>query len=102
MPDGWQQQTDRISGWEIVEEVRKNAAWVLTVGRTVGGAYEYVTPEMCVPEKSLRVPWESCLTLGADFNYAYGDHYKSREELVKSSGQYCEGRKYGVKCKSAA
>ena len=55
---------------EIVEEV-------------VGGAYEnYVTPEMCVPEKPLRVPWESCLTLGADFNYAYGDHYKSPRELV--------------------
>jgi alpha-L-fucosidase len=49
----------------------------------VGGAYEnYVTPEMCVPEKPLRVPWESCLTLGADFNYAYGDHYKSPRELV--------------------
>ena len=49
----------------------------------MGGAYEnYVTPEMCVPEKSLRVPWESCLTLGADFNYAYGDHYKSPRELI--------------------
>lgn len=68
---------------EIVEEVRKTQPWVLTVDRTVGGAYEnYVTPEMCVPEKSLRVPWESCLTLGADFNYAYGDHYKSPRELV--------------------
>ena len=32
--------------------------------------------------KPLRVPWESCLTLGADFNYAYGDHYKSPRELV--------------------
>ena len=68
---------------EIVEEVRKTQPWVLTVDRTVGGAYEnYVTPEMCVPEKPLRVPWESCLTLGADFNYAYGDHYKSPRELV--------------------
>lgn len=61
---------------EIVEEVRKTQPWVLAVDRTVGGAYEnYVTPEMCVP-------WESCLTLGADFNYAYGDHYKSPRELV--------------------
>lgn len=75
---------------EIVEEVRKTQPWVLAVDRTVGGAYEnYVTPEMCVPEKPLRVPekplrvpWESCLTLGADFNYAYGDHYKSQRELV--------------------
>ena len=68
---------------EIVEEVRKTQPWVLAVDRTVGGAYEnYVTPEMCVPEKPLRVPWESCLTLGADFNYAYEDHYKSPRELV--------------------
>ena len=66
-----------------MEEVRKTQPWVLAVDRTVGGAYEnYVTPEMCVPEKPLRVPWESCLTLGADFNYAYGDHYKSPRELV--------------------
>lgn len=81
---------------EIVEEVRKTQPWVLAVDRTVGGAYEnYVTPEMCVPEKPLRVPWESCLTLGADFNYAYGDHY--------SSGQYCgEGRKFGIKYKPSA
>ena len=63
--------------------MRKTQPWVLAVDRTVGGAYEnYVTPEMCVPEKPLRVPWESCLTLGADFNYAYGDHYKSQRELV--------------------
>lgn len=68
---------------EIVEEVRKTQPWVLAVDRTVGGAYEnYVTPEMCVPEKPLCVPWESCLTLGADFNYAYGDHYKSPRELI--------------------
>ena len=42
---------------EIVEEVRKTQPWVLAVDRTVGGAYEnYVTPEMCVPDKPLRVP----------------------------------------------
>lgn len=68
---------------EIVDEVRKMQPWVLAVDRTVGGTYEnYVTPEMCVPEKPLRVPWESCLALGDDFNYAYGDHYKSARELV--------------------
>lgn len=50
---------------EIVEEVRKTQPWVLAVDRTVGGAYEnYVTPEMCVPEKPLRVPWESLRELG--------------------------------------
>ena len=29
-----------------------------------------------------HVPWESCLTLGVDFTYEYGDHYKSPRELV--------------------
>ena len=79
---------------EIVEEVRKTQPWVLAVDRTVGGAYEnYVTPEMCVPEKPLRVPWESCLWRSLQIP----------ERTGKSSGQYCgEGRKYGVKCKSAA
>ena len=67
----------------IVEEVRKLQPWVLSVDRTIGGPYEnYVTPEMCVPEQPLGIPWESCLTLGTDFTYEYGDHYKSPRELV--------------------
>ena len=42
----------------------------------------YVTPELCISEEPLNVPWESCLTLGVDFTYEYGDHYKSPRELV--------------------
>ena len=41
-----------------------------------------MTPELCIPEEPLNVPWESCLTLGVDFTYEYGDHYKSPRELV--------------------
>ena len=41
-----------------------------------------MTPELCIPEEPLFVPWESCLTLGADFTYEYGDHYKTPRELV--------------------
>lgn len=68
---------------EIVEEARKIQPWVLSVDRTIGGAYEnYVTPEMCVPEEPLFVPWESCLCLGEDFTYQYADHYKTPRELV--------------------
>lgn len=70
---------------EIVEEARKLQPGVLSVDRTIGGAYEnYVTPEMCVPERPLSVPWESCLTLGADFTYEYADNYKSARELVNT------------------
>ena len=67
----------------IVDEARKIQPWVLSVDRTIGGPYEnYVTPELCIPEEPLFVPWESCLTLGADFTYEYGDRYKTPRELV--------------------
>lgn len=70
---------------EIVDEARKIQPGILSVDRTVGGPYEnYVTPEMCVPEEPLGVPWESCLTLGADFTYEYADRYKSPWELVNT------------------
>lgn len=70
---------------EIVDEARKIQPGILSVDRTVGGPYEnYVTPEMCVPEEPLGVPWESCLTLGADFTYEYADQYKSPRELVNT------------------
>ena len=70
---------------EIVDEARKIQPGILSVDRTVGGPYEnYVTPEMCVPEEPLGVPWESCLTLGADFTYEYSDRYKSPRELVNT------------------
>lgn len=70
---------------EIVDEARKIQPGILSVDRTVGGPYEnYVTPEMCVPEEPLSVPWESCLTLGADFTYEYADRYKSPRELVNT------------------
>lgn len=45
----------------IVDEARKIQPWVLSVDRTIGGPYEnYVTPELCIPEEPLFVPWESC------------------------------------------
>ena len=70
---------------EIVDEARKIQPWVLSVDRTIGGKYEnYVTPEMCVPEEPLGVPWESCLCLGVDFTYEYADNYKTPRELVNT------------------
>ena len=67
----------------IVDEARKIQPWILSVDRTVGGEYEnYVTPEQCVPEEPLGIPWESCLTLGRKFNYEYGDAYKTPREVV--------------------
>jgi alpha-L-fucosidase len=68
---------------EIVEEARKIQPWLLSADRTVGGPYEnYITPEQCVPEAPLGVPWESCVTIGTQFSFKFEDEYKSPRELV--------------------
>ncbi len=82
---GWvcQKSGQDIHLGNIVEEARKLQPWLLSVDRTIGGPYEnYVTPEQCIPDEPLGVPWESCLTLGVDYTYEYGDHYKTPRELV--------------------
>jgi alpha-L-fucosidase len=67
----------------IVEEVRKSQPGMLSCDRTVGGAYEnYITPEQCVPDQPIPVPWESCITLGTSFSFRYEDHYKSPGEVI--------------------
>ncbi len=51
--------------------------------RTVAGEYEnYITPEHCVPDKPIFVPWESNITLGTLFSFVYGDDYKSVKEVI--------------------
>ena len=68
---------------EIVDRIRKFQPWVLSADRTVGGPYEnYVTPELCIPEKPLNIPWESCITLGTQWSYKFDDQYKSPREVV--------------------
>lgn len=68
---------------EVVDKIRKFQPWILSADRTVGGPYEnYVTPEQCIPSKPLGVPWESCITMGTSFSFAYEDQYKSPRELV--------------------
>lgn len=68
---------------EIIDKVRTFQPGMLCADRTVGGAYEnYVTPEQCVPDEPLGIPWESCITLGNSFAYAYSDTYKSAREVV--------------------
>lgn len=68
---------------EVVDKVRQFQPWVLSADRTVGGPYEnYVTPEQCVPDKPLGIPWESCITIGTSFSFKYEDTYKTPRELV--------------------
>lgn len=69
---------------EIMDEVRLHQPWVLSADRTVGGPYEnYVTPEQCIPNEPLLIPWESCITIGTSFSFKYEDEYKTPRELVK-------------------
>ena len=82
---GWvcEQTGQDIRLGEIIEEIRTWQPGMLCADRTIGGPYEnYITPEQCVPEKPLGVPWESCITLGTSFSFAYEDTYKSPREVI--------------------
>ena len=68
---------------EVVEKARKIQPWLLTADRTVGGPYEnYITPEQSVPTSPIRVPWESCVTVGTAFSYRFHETYKTPRDLV--------------------
>lgn len=82
---GWvcEQSGQDIRLGEVIEEIRRWQPGMLCADRTIGGPYEnYITPEQCVPEEPLTVPWESCITLGTSFSFAYEDTYKSPRELI--------------------
>ena len=68
---------------ELVAKAREVQPWLITVDRTVGGENEnYFTPEQSVPEDVMRVPWESCVTVGKSWPFRYSDTYKSARSLV--------------------
>jgi alpha-L-fucosidase len=82
---GWvcKENNQDIRLGEVIEKVRTFQPGMLCADRTVGGLYEnYVTPEQCVPVEPLDIPWESCITLGTSFSFAYEDTYKSPREVV--------------------
>ena len=68
---------------EIVAEARKRQPWLITADRTVGGENEnYITPEQSVPDRVIRVPWESCVTVGSQWGFCFDDTYKSSRTLI--------------------
>ncbi|MDD6031898.1 MAG: alpha-L-fucosidase [Oscillospiraceae bacterium] len=68
----------------LLKELRVKQPWLLCADRTVGGPNEnYVTPEQCVPDEPLGVPWESCITVGKGFSFGYEDDYKTPRQLVQ-------------------
>jgi alpha-L-fucosidase len=69
---------------EVVAKAREIQPWLITADRTVGGVNEnYITPEQSIPDRVIRVPWESCVTVGTQWGYRFGDTYKSALTLVK-------------------
>jgi len=68
---------------DMMDKIREKHPGVLSVDRTIGGPYEnYVTPEQCVPEEPLNIPWESCITMGTSFSFGYEDKYKTPREII--------------------
>lgn len=67
----------------IATMARKKQPGIIMVDRTVPGEYEnYITPEQSIPDQTLDVPWESCMTMGNSFSYVPGDVYKPAREIV--------------------
>ena len=68
---------------EVIGKARKIQPDLLTADRTVGGEFEnYITPEQSLPQHPIRVPWETCVTVGRGWGYRYQEMYKSPRELV--------------------
>jgi len=68
---------------ELIEKARKVQPWLLSADRTCGGIAEnYITPEQSVPASPIRVPWESCISMGNGFAYSYDDNFKSTRRLL--------------------
>lgn len=68
---------------EFMKRAREINPDLLVADRTVGGENEnYITPEQSVPSAPIRVPWESCVTVGYAFSYRFKERYKTSRELV--------------------
>lgn len=64
---------------------RKNQPGIIVVDRTVPGAWEnYVTPEQSIPDHTMDIPWESCITMGDSFSYIPNDNYKPTKKIIET------------------
>jgi alpha-L-fucosidase len=83
LDDGWVPASDIRLG-EIIDEIRATTQpGMIVADRCGGNEYEnFLTPEQCIPAKPIRVPWETCLTLGDHWGHHYTDNYKDARTLV--------------------
>ncbi|MBM4162014.1 MAG: alpha-L-fucosidase [Ignavibacteria bacterium] len=67
----------------ITAMARRHQPGLIVVDRWVSGPFEnYLTPEQKVPERALRVPWESCITMATSWSYVKSDRYKPTRQLI--------------------
>jgi len=64
---------------------RNNQPGIIVVDRTVPGKWEnYVTPEQSIPDHTMDIPWESCITMGDSFSYVPNDNYKPTKKIIET------------------
>lgn len=64
---------------------RTNQPGIIVVDRTVPGKWEnYVTPEQSIPDHTMDIPWESCITIGTSFSYIPNDKYKPSKTIIET------------------
>ncbi|PKP03828.1 MAG: alpha-L-fucosidase [Bacteroidetes bacterium HGW-Bacteroidetes-6] len=81
-----------IPAWEqdiniprIATMARQNQPGILIVDRTVHGPYEdYRTPEQSVPDSILPYPFETCMTMTANWGYIRNAEYKPAESIIQT------------------
>ncbi len=75
---------------ELAAMARTNQPGLIIADRTVGGDYEdFITPEQIIPEKPIRVPWESCITLGNYWKFFPDDQYKPATSIIHMLAETC-------------
>ncbi|MBQ3807458.1 MAG: alpha-L-fucosidase [Kiritimatiellae bacterium] len=68
---------------DVLADVRKIQPDILFMDRGEGGACEeIITPEQIVPDTPYERPWESCITMAANWGYHYDDIYKDTRTLI--------------------
>lgn len=69
---------------DVIAEARKIQTDLIAIdrGASDGVCEDIATPEQTVPEKPLDRPWESCITMAANWGYHYDDEYKSVREII--------------------
>ena len=66
----------------VVAEARAITPGLIAVDRNGDECEDVKTPEQFVPGEISKEPWESCVTMSANWGYHYDDVYKSPRELL--------------------